>query len=189
MLNDYKLKLKDIIATQSFSTGDAITLASGKSSHFYFNMKFTTLDPFGSFYISHLILDFLQQKNIRYFGGLEVGAIPMAASVSALSAETKHPIQAFFIRKKEKQHGESVAIEGIRDSHILKDVPVIVAEDVTTTGHSAMQAVHALQSVGAKVETVLTIIDRQEGAIEFFAEQNITLHALFKADEFMPPKL
>jgi orotate phosphoribosyltransferase len=61
---------------------------------------------------------------------------------------------------------------------------VVVAEDVTTTGGSALKAVDALRKAGADVRHVVTIVDREEGAGAAFAERGITLHPLFRKSEF-----
>ena len=61
-----------------------------------------------------------------------------------------------------------------------------MVEDVTTTGGSALKAVAALRAAGAKVEHVVTVVDREEGATEAFAAEGIALHALFRKSEFGP---
>jgi orotate phosphoribosyltransferase len=60
-----------------------------------------------------------------------------------------------------------------------------VVEDVTTTGGSAIQAVHALREEGANIVLVLTIVDRLEGAKENFDAEKLEFRALYTADEFL----
>ena len=62
---------------------------------------------------------------------------------------------------------------------------VVVVEDVTTTGGSALQAVAALREEGANIVLVLTIVDRLEGAKENFAAEKLEFRALYTADEFL----
>jgi orotate phosphoribosyltransferase len=61
---------------------------------------------------------------------------------------------------------------------------VVVVEDVTTTGGSALKAVAALRAAGAVVEHVVTVVDREEGARDAFAAERVSLHALFRKSEF-----
>jgi len=67
----------------------------------------------------------------------------------------------------------------------LKGKRVAILEDVTTSGESAMRAIRAAQDAGAKIELVLAIVDREEGAAEFFAKQGIAFKWLFRASELL----
>ncbi len=184
MAQNVKEKLIDIIKRRSFSVGKEIKLASGRSSSFYFNMKPTMMDPEGAWLISELILDAIEDMKIDYVGGLEMGAVPIASSVTAVSFERKKPVSAFFIRKKTKEHGTQKLIEGLTDDESLEGKTVVIVEDVTTTGGSSLIAVKAVQAQGAKVACVLTVVDREEGAMETFHAAGVPFTALLKASEF-----
>jgi orotate phosphoribosyltransferase len=67
----------------------------------------------------------------------------------------------------------------------LRGKRVVVVEDVTTTGGSAMKAVEAVQEAGGEVALVLTMVDREEGATEAFAQAGLIFRALYKATEFL----
>ena len=62
---------------------------------------------------------------------------------------------------------------------------VTVLEDVTTTGASAVKAAEKLRDAGYIVERVVTIVDRQEGAIEAMATKDIELRRLFTIDDLV----
>src|ERR1700710_1456066 len=72
-----RARLADISRTRSFGRGE-ITLASGRKSDFYFNLKPTMLDPEGAALLAELTFDALKDDNIDYVGGLEMGAVPLA---------------------------------------------------------------------------------------------------------------
>jgi orotate phosphoribosyltransferase len=61
----------------------------------------------------------------------------------------------------------------------------VIVEDVTTTGGSALKAVEAVREAGGVVALVFTMVDRDEGATETFAEAGLTFRALYKAGEFL----
>jgi orotate phosphoribosyltransferase len=61
---------------------------------------------------------------------------------------------------------------------------IVVVEDVTTTGGSALKSVAILREAGASVTDIVTVLDREEGAGEAFAGAGLKLHALFKKSEF-----
>ena len=60
-------------------------------------------------------------------------------------------------------------------NNLKKGEHIILLEDVTTTGGSALKAAKILQDIGCKVVGCITILDRQEGGIKAFAESNIPL--------------
>jgi orotate phosphoribosyltransferase len=96
-----------------------------------------------------------------------------------------NPIAAFFVRKKPKEHGARLAIEGLAKGESLKGKRIVIVEDVTTTGGSAIKAIEAVKDAGGDVVMVLTMVDRNEGADANFREAGLTLRTLFKADEFL----
>src|SRR5580704_12588874 len=66
------------------------------------------------------------------------------------------PIDAFVVRKKEKDHGTQRRIEG-------PDVTgrrVLAVEDTSTTGASPLTAVEALREAGAEVAGVAVLVNR-----------------------------
>ena len=79
-----RARLAKIIATRSFGRGE-ITLASGRKSDFYFNLKPTMLDPEGAALLAELSLDALKDDKVDYIGGLEMGAVPIAGAIAQLS--------------------------------------------------------------------------------------------------------
>ena len=120
----------------------------------------------------------------RRFVRLLVGAVPLVASAAAMSAVGGRPIGAIFVRKAAKEHGTQSLIEGLAEGEGLAGRKIVVVEDVTTTGGSALRAVAALRSEGAQVEHIVTVVDRQEGAKEAFRTAGLCLHPLFTKREF-----
>lgn len=179
-----RARLADIIRTRSFGRGE-ITLASGRKSDFYFNLKPTMLDPEGAALLAELSLDALKDDNIDYIGGLEMGAVPLAGAIAQLSWLKGYPIAAFFVRKKPKEHGARLAVEGLTKSESLRGKRIVIVEDVTTTGGSAIKAVDAVKDAGGEVVLVFTMVDRDEGATEAFNKAGIPFRSLYKAGEFL----
>jgi orotate phosphoribosyltransferase len=181
---DYRSQLFNLIRSRSFGRGK-IKLASGRESDFYFDLRPTTLHPAGATCVGELIADALQGLAVDYVGGLEMGAVPIATAVAVASHGRGGEIGAFFVRKKPKEHGAKKLVEGLPRGETLKGKNVVVVEDVTTTGGSAIQAVQALREEGANIVLVLTIVDRLEGASDAFAAEKLDFRALFTAEEFL----
>ena len=190
MTNTFNLSMRDhlflLIKQKSYQYGEEMTLASGKKSRHYFNMKPTMLNPQGAYLIAHSMLEAIMEleEKFTYIGGVELGAVPIASAIAPISFIKGVPLNAFIIRKQAKQHGTQSLIEGLTKDETLKDKNVIIVEDVTTTGGSAIKAIEAVRQEGAVVNHILTIIDREEGATEAFAENDVTLTSLFKKSDF-----
>ena len=181
---DARERLIAIIKTRSFQSGREVKLASGRTSTYYFNMKPTMLDAEGAHTIARLILEAISGMDADLIGGLEMGAVPIATAVAAVSHASGEPINAFFVRKQAKEHGTKSLIEGLPDGDILKGKRVVIVEDVTTTGGSAVKAAEAVRAEGAEVVGVVTVIDRQEGAGEAFAAAGLTLTPILTLEDF-----
>lgn len=181
---DYRDELFELIRARSFGRG-RIMLASGRESDYYIDMRPTTVHPAGATCVGELIVDALDGLNVDFVGGLEMGAVPVATAAAIASHRRGRDIGAFFVRKKPKDHGAKKLVEGLPKGETLKGKNVVVVEDVTTTGGSALQAVAALREEGANIVLVLTIVDRLEGAAENFAAEKLAFRALYTADEFL----
>jgi orotate phosphoribosyltransferase len=179
-----RARLAEIIRKRSFGRGE-ITLASGRKSDFYFNLKPTMLDPEGVSLLAELTFEALKDDGLDYVGGLEMGAVPLAGAIAQLSWLKGHPIAAFFVRKKPKEHGARLAVEGLAKGESLQGKRVVIVEDVTTTGGSALKAVEAVRDAGGEIALVFTMVDREEGATETFAQAGLEFRSLYKAAEFL----
>jgi orotate phosphoribosyltransferase len=177
-------ELFELILARSFGRGK-IMLASGRESDFYFDLRPTTLHPAGATCVGELIADALEGMPVEFVGGLESGAIPIATAVAIASNRRGGNIQAFFVRKKAKDHGAKKMVEGLPKGQTLKGRNVVIVEDVMTTGGSSVQAINAVREEGANILLVLTIVDRLEGAAETFAAEKLPFRALYTADEFL----
>ncbi|MEX0807640.1 MAG: orotate phosphoribosyltransferase [Dongiaceae bacterium] len=172
-------RLNALIRERSLLAGE-FTLASGKASGFFFNMKRTMLDPEGAWLIADGFLDLMGDIDCEYVGGLAMGAIPLVATVAARSFERGRPVSAFFVRKEAKDHGTMDLIEGLLEDKSR----VVLLEDVTTTGGSSLKAAAVCRARSCIVSHVLTIVDREQGATENFAREGIELRALYRRSDF-----
>lgn len=177
-------RLIEVVHKRSFSTGTETKLVSGRSTTFYFNMKPTMLDPEGGYLIATLILDALEGSDVDLIGGLEMGAVPLAVAVAVASQIKGWPLRAFFVRKQAKEHGAKKLIEGLAPGESVEGKRIVVLEDVTTTGGSAMKAIEALKAEGAIIDRVITVVDRLEGAADTFKAAGVPFTALLTAADF-----
>ena len=112
-------------------------------------------------------------------GGLELGAVPLTA-IAIAKARKGSQIRGFIVRKEPKGRGgrKTGNPPGIEGSTIKSGDKVVLLEDVTTTGGSALKAAEILNSMGCRVAACITILDREEGGIEAFKTAGIPLMPL-----------
>ena len=180
--NDGEAELLALIRARSLRLGK-FTLASGRESDLYLNLKPTMMDPRGARLCAEAFLVRVP-AGTDYVGGLEMGAVPVIAALAALSDLAGRPVRTFFVRKAAKDHGTREVVEGLAGGETLAGKRVLVVDDVATTGGSVLQAVEAARSVGAVVTDALVIVDRQEGGTEALAAAGVRLASVFVGDDF-----
>ena len=169
-----KESLKECHALQY---GD-FTLASGKRSRYYIDIKRASTDPR---ILSDIAMEMeaeMRRRGMRVdaIAGVVLGSVPLAV---ALSLRTGIPY--VMVRKEKKDHGTGKLIEGTLE----KGMRVLVVEDVVTSAGSSAEAVAILRNAGAEVDSVLAVIDRQEGGSARLAEIGVELLPLLTAEEVL----
>ena len=180
--DEVRAELRDIIRERSFRLGN-FTLASGRQSDFYCNLKPTMMSPRGAHLSGRAFLNVILETGVEYVGGLEMGAVPVIASVAAISDIERTPVKTFFVRKKAKEHGTRDVVEGLGPNETLRGQRVLIADDVATTGGSILLAIEEARNAGAVVDVALVLVDREEGASAMLAEHGIRLLSIFKAND------
>ncbi len=164
-----------------YSKTPTFKLASGKMSSFYVNCKPTVLSPRGMSLTGHLVFDEIKGIDIDGVGGLTFGADPIAVATAFVSGIKKEPINAFSIRKDQKDHGIIKWVEG----DIKKNGRVVIVEDVVTTGGSTIKAIERAREEGLDVIKVVTLVDRQEGGAENIIKHVKDFSAIVTRDELI----
>ncbi len=177
-------RLRDLVRARSFARGE-FTLASGKKSTVYFNLKPTMMTPEGAYLAARALLAEAWRVEARFVVGLEMGAVPIIAAVAALSHEAGRPVGALFVRKKAKDHGTRLTIEGLAPGESIAGERVLAVDDVTTSGGSVLKAIEAARDAGAVVEDAVSLLDREEGAAAALAEAGVRLSAILSAGDFL----
>ncbi|MFY9801224.1 MAG: orotate phosphoribosyltransferase [Methanoregula sp.] len=148
------------------------SLSSGKKSSYYIDVKTAVTNPDLLYAIASIIA---QTHTFDVVAGVAVGGIPLAVATSIVS---KKPYA--IIRAAEKSHGKKEVIIGnVRDANVL------LVEDVTTSGGSALYGINALRTAGAQVNRVVTVVDREQGAEEMLRLQGVHLLPLVKVSEIL----
>src|SRR5579885_32464 len=162
-----RYRLLELFKARAFSFG-RFKLASGKESPYYVNSKKAIFNGEAVALLAEVLYDLPKDLDVQAVGGLEVGAIPIAAAVALRYHQAGRPIEGFFVRKQAKGHGSQERVEGV----LRPGDRVLVVEDVVTTGESVLQAIGEVEKAGAQVVAVSCIVDRLEGGAERLGRYN-----------------
>ena len=149
------------------------TLRSGRKSNYYLDKYRFETQPDVLAALGKMLADRVTVDTDR-IAGAELGAVPLAA---AAGMAANKPF--VFIRNQKKDYGTAKQIEGVLE----KGDHVMIVEDVLTTGGQVLEAVKTLQEAGAKVERIVAVIDRLEGARQNIEKEGLVFESLFTSKD------
>jgi orotate phosphoribosyltransferase len=133
-----------------------VVLSSGREADYYVDLRRVTLDGTAAPLVGTVMRELTADLDYAAVGGLTLGADPVGTAMLHSAAREGQVLDAFVVRKTEKDHGLQRRVEG-------PDVAgrrVLAVEDTSTTGDSVLTAVDALEAAGATVVGVAVIVDR-----------------------------
>lgn len=177
-----RARLLELLRTRAFANRE-VTLSSGLRSNFYIDCKQVSLDAEGACLIGelfHAVIGEIAGHAVAV-GGLTLGADPLATAASVISYQQGNPRSAFIVRKEPKGHGTNQWIES---AGLASGSPVVIVEDVVTTGAATIKAIERARLSGLDVVHALALVDRQEGGREAIVA-HAPLTSLFTRNDFL----
>ena len=166
-----------LIKNESIKFGD-YTLASGKKSPYYIDLRQTISSPITMDWISNslvrIIMNEIGKKKIDKIMGVPTAGVPFATLVSQ-----KLALPLIYYRKDRKKHGVRKKIEGTLE----KNDRVLIADDLVTTGESVRDSAQAVREQGGIASDLVALLDREQGGAERLRRANIEPHILFKVSD------
>jgi len=148
------------------------TLASGAKSSYYIDVKSAVTHPD---LLSAVAVLVTQRYPFEVIAGVAVGGVPLAVAVSL---ESKKPFA--IIRSSEKGHGKKDPVIGT-----VRGKDVLLIEDVTTSGGSALRGIDVLRAAGARADRVVTVVDREQGAEKMLGDHGVSLIPLVRVSDLI----
>ena len=149
-------------------------LSNGSISEYYVDKYIFETQPDVLEPIVAEIASRLDAETIDVVVGPALGAVPLATGVSLRSG-----IDAAFIRQGKKEYGTKARVEGT----IEEGDRVAIVEDVTTTGGTVIETADLVSELGAVVERLIVVVDRNEGAVENATEAGYELESIVRVGE------
>ena len=175
--------LFDLLQNLSYEKRKVI-LASGRESDFYIDCRKVSLHPLGTVLCGRVMREHFAKLGVQAagVGGPTLGADPLITSFAIAAYEAGTPMPSFIVRKEAKGHGTGKWIEGL--SNLESDAPVVLLEDVVTTGGSTVRALEACRAEGICPVHVICLVDRQEGGREAIENAGVTFSSIFTRTHF-----
>ncbi|MEM2878860.1 MAG: orotate phosphoribosyltransferase [Candidatus Hadarchaeales archaeon] len=151
-------------------------LSSGITSPYYIDLRAVPSYPHLFETVTDAYVERIKELGERYsrISGIATAGIPIA---SLVAYKLRAPF--LYVRKEERTHGTGNLVEGT----VKKGDVVLLLDDVATTGGSLVRAITALREKGAVVNSVLVMIDREQGAAEALSKLGARLHSITTASE------
>jgi len=178
-----RARLLELLRERSFQERE-VTLSSGLKSNFYIDCKQVSFDAEGAALIGdlfHQLIEELAPMAVAV-GGLTLGADPLATATSVLGFQAGRPRATFIVRKEPKGHGTNQWVESTK---LAAGAPVVILEDVVTTGASTLRAIERSRLAGFTVLHAIGLVDRLEGGYEAVTAE-APLTTLFTKRDFLP---
>ncbi len=172
-------ELVSILRERSVRKG-IFTLASGRQSDFYVDVKQTALHPRGARLLGLALLELVRETapGAVAVAGVALGGVPLCTAVAMASDDDGGPaLPALVVRKQPKEHGTTAAIEGA--DNVPDEADIVLLEDTVTSGGSSIRALDRLREAGYNPLALIAVVDRQEGGAEAIEASGAPFHALF----------
>jgi len=154
------------------------TLASGKKSKYYIDIKKASANPRILKLMARQVAEKMKAHSFDadYIGCVALGGVPIAVAVSL---ETDLPL--IIIRKEAKEYGTKGQVVG----DFIKNSRVLMVEDVATTGGSVLKAIKLLREEGLIIRNVIVVVDREEGARAALAIEDVELTPIIRISDLL----
>jgi orotate phosphoribosyltransferase len=176
-------KLMEIIQQDAIVFQD-VQLFSKVKSQYYYDIKLISLQKEGAHLLAEMLLNEIYKYRPKSIGGIEMGAVALVTAVvlkSTMDGIYEKGLNGFFIRKEVKGYGLQKRIEGNMIA------PVVIVDDVITSGESVMKSIDAVNAEGVTPKGVVCVVDREEtGTSNLLKQNNIKYSSVFKHSEFKP---
>lgn len=152
------------------------TLASGLISPLYVDLRSIIAYPTLLKAISEQLWSLVKTQSCELVCGVPYTALPIATTVSII-----YHVSLVMVRKEPKTYGTKKQIEGV----FQPGQSCIVVEDLVTTGGSVTKVADCLIEAGLRIEDIVVVIDRQQGAQKQLEARGYRLHALMTITELL----
>lgn len=122
-------------------------------------------------------------RNIRAIDKIDkLASIELKGALILPSIACKVDLPCIVVRKEEKAYGVTGRLVG---AEVVKDESILFFDDVVSEGLSKLEGIKPLEELGAKVNHLMVVVDREQGGREKLEKLGYNVHALAKISELV----
>jgi orotate phosphoribosyltransferase len=147
------------------------TLASGKASPYYLDLRMVPSDPEAyklEIAAYRAVACEIGEKNFDLVAGVATAGVTISSPLAYVLGKPM-----VYVRSEEKGHGLGKLVEGA----VRPGWRALVVDDLVTTGGSVLSAVEALRKAGCVVKDSVVLVDRLEGGKANLAAAGVKLRS------------
>ncbi len=166
---------RDLITSRCVRFGQ-FKLKSGMLSPIYLDLRRLVAHPMILKRVAQAYAEKLRELTFDRIAGIPYAALPIA---TAIALEMNRPL--IYPRREAKDYGTQAIVEGDFNA----GETVVVIDDLATTGGTKIESIQKLEQAGLKVNDIVVLIDRGQGAGPMLAEAGYQLHAIVRLPELL----
>ena len=167
-------RLARILSERGAVLTGRFVLSSGRVSSIYLDLRLLLGDS-KAFREALQLLDEVAPKTSAPIVGVATGGIAWAVGLSLLRG-----VPSGYVRVEVKGHGAGRRVEGAPPKG-----PLIIVDDVATTGKSLSKAIEAARSEGYDPIAAVVLVDREEGASDALERLGVRLYSVARLSEIL----
>jgi len=156
-------------------------LKSGVTSPYYIDLTWLLSSPEDFEYVVNTVAEEIEKilslKRIDKLASIELKGALLLPSVA-----NRLKMPCIIVRKELKTYGLTGRIVG---GEVKKGEHLIFFDDVVTDGRSKLEGIRPIEEAGGKVETILVVVDREQGGREKLEELGYQLRSITRISDLV----
>jgi len=156
-------------------------IRSGALSPYYIDLSCLLSSPRDLCCVVDAVAD--EVRRIMAFDKIDkLASIELKGALFLPSIACRVNLPCVVVRKAEKKHGVTGRTAG---AEVVKGEHILFFDDVVTDGTSKVEGIKPLEKLGARVETVMVLVDREQGGGENIERVGYKFRALTTISELV----
>jgi uridine monophosphate synthetase len=156
-------------------------IKSGASSPYYVDLACLLSSPKDLCTVTNIAADEIERiahsVRIDKLASIELKGALLLASIGCRTG-----LPCIVVRKEKKTYGATGRIAG---ADVARGEHILFFDDVVSEGLSKLEGIKPLEQLGAKVENIMVVVDREQGGRENLENAGYRVHALASISELV----